>query len=62
MQLVFALRGTPRIIWIDTGLNITRAGKDLIQYELKVVSTLNIKFSAIEFKHHEGIGAVERVI
>ena len=67
ITITFALRGTPRIIWIDTGLNITRADKDLIQYELKVVSALNIKFSAIKFKvtlpkHHEGIRAVERVI
>ena len=46
----FALRGTFPIIWIDKGLNITRADKDLIQYELKVVSALNIKFSAIELK------------
>ena len=48
-------------------MNITRAGKDLIQYELKVDFALNIKFFAIEFevtlpKHHEGIGAVECVI
>ena len=63
----FALRGTPCIIWIDAGLNITKAGKDLVQYDLKVVSDLNIKFSTIKFKttlpkHHEGIGAVELVI
>ena len=25
----FALRGAPRIIWIDSGLNILKAGKDL---------------------------------
>ena len=29
-QRTFALRGTPQIIWIDAGLNITRAGKDLV--------------------------------
>ena len=63
----FALRGVPRIIWIDAGLNIVKSGKDLTSTEVKVVSDLNIKFAAIEFKptlpkHHEGIGAVERVI
>ena len=63
----FALRGTPRIIWIDAGLNIVKAGKDLIDTEMKVISALNLKFSTIEFKvtlpkHHAGIGAVERVI
>ena len=26
----FPLRGTPRIIWIDSGLNIVESGKDLI--------------------------------
>ena len=56
------LLGTPHIIWIDAGLNITRSGKDIVQSELKVVSALNLKFSHIEFKHHEGIGAIERVI
>ena len=35
----FALRGTPRIIWIDAGLNIVKAGKDLINTEMKVTST-----------------------
>ena len=63
----FALQGTPRIIWIDAGLTIVKSGKDLMQPEVKVVSELNLKFSKIEFKvtlpkHHEGIGAVERVI
>ena len=29
----FALRGTPRIIWIDAGLNIVKADKDLIDTE-----------------------------
>ena len=63
----FGLRGTPRIIWIDAGLNIVKAGKDLINTEMKVISALNLKFSAIEFrvtlpKHHAGIGTVERVI
>ena len=63
----FALRGTPRIIWIDAGLNIVKAGKDLINTEMKVISALNLKFTSIEFrvtlpKHHAGIGAVERVI
>jgi len=63
----FALRGTPRIIWIDSGLNIVKAGKDLINTEMKVISDLNIKFESIEFritlpKHHAGIGAVERII
>ena len=58
----FALRGTPRIIWIDSGLNIVKAGKDLIDTEMKVISTLNVKFASIEFrvtlpKHHTGIGA-----
>ena len=60
----FALQGIPRVIWIDTGLNIVKSGKDLMQSEVKVVSKLNLKFSKIEFramlpKHHEGIGAVE---
>jgi len=63
----FALRGTPRIIWIDSGLNIVKAGKDLIHTEMKVISNLNLKFESIEFrvtlpKHHAGIGAVERII
>jgi len=63
----FALRGTPRIIWIDAGLNIVKAGKDLINTEMKVISNLNLKFTSIEFrvtlpKHHAGIGAVERII
>ena len=63
----FALRGTPRIIWIDSGLNIVKAGKDLINTEMKVISNLNLKFATIEFrvtlpKHHAGIGAVERII
>ena len=63
----FSLRGVPRITWIDAGLNIVKSGKDLTSTEVKVVSELNIKFAAIEFKptlpkHHEGIGAVERVI
>ena len=63
----FALRGAPRIIWIDAGINITRSGKDLVQEEIKVISALNLKFAAIEFKstlpkHHAGIGAVERII
>jgi len=53
----FALRGTPRIIWIDAGLNIVKAGKDLINMEMKVISNLNLKFTFIEFrvtlpKHH----------
>ena len=63
----FALRGTPRIIWIDAGLNIVNAGKDLINTEMKAISNLNLKFTSIEFrvtlpKHHAGIGAVERII
>ena len=60
----FALRGTPRIIRIDARLNI---GRDLMKSEVKVISEYNLKFSEIKFrgtlpKHHEGIGAVERVI
>ena len=63
----FALRGTPHIIWIDAGLNIVKAGKDLVNTEMKVISNLNLKFTSIEFrvtlpKHHAGIGAVERII
>ena len=63
----FALRGAPCISWIDAGLNITRSGKDLVQEEMKVISVLKFKFSAVEFKetlpkHHAGIGAVERII
>ena len=63
----FAWRGTPRTIWIDVGLNIVKAGKDLINTEMKVISALNLKFTSIEFKvtlpkHHAGIGAVERII
>ena len=61
------MRGTPRIIWIDAGLNIVKAGKDLIITKMKVISALNIKFTAIEFrvtlpKHYAGIRAVERII
>ena len=63
----FALRGTPRVIWIDADLNNVKSGKDLVQSDVKIVSALNIKFAAIEFratspKHHEGIEAVERII
>jgi len=63
----FALRGTPCIIWIDAGLNIVKAGKDLVNTEMKVISNLNLKFTSIEFrvtlpKHHAGIRAVERLI
>lgn len=59
-----ALRVTPRIIWIDSGFNIVKPGKNLINTVLKVISSLNIKFKSIEFrvtlpKHHAGIGAVE---
>ena len=64
---MFALRGTPHIIWIDSRLNIIKAGKDLINTKMKVISALNIKFATIKFrvtlpKHHAGIGAVERII
>ena len=50
----FALQGTPRIIWIDAGLNISRSGKDIIQSEIKVVSALDMKFSDIDPRqlHH----------
>ena len=53
----FALRGTPGI---NTGLNIVKSGKNLTQSKIKVVSVLNIKFAAIEFratlpKHHKGL-------
>ena len=63
----FALRGTPHIIWIDSRLNIIKAGKYLINTEMKVISALNLKFATIEFrvtlpKHHAGTGAVERII
>ena len=63
----FTLRGTPRIIWIDSRLNIVKAGKDLINTEMKVISSLHVKFATIEFrvtlpKHHTGIGAVKRII
>ena len=62
----FALRGTPRIIWIDARLNIVKACKDLIDTEMKVISGLNLKFETIEFrvtlpKHHQGIRDVERI-
>ena len=64
---IFALRGTPQIIWIDSRLNIVKAGKDLINTEMKVIASLNIKFESIEFrvtlpKHHAGTGALERII
>ena len=57
-----AIRGTPRIIWIDSGSN-----RDLINTEMKVISDLNIKFESIEFRvtlpnHHQGVAAVERII
>ena len=66
-QRTFSLRGASRFKRIDAGLNITRSGKDLVQEEMKVISALNLKFAAIEFKvtlpkHHAGIGAVERII
>ena len=49
-RCTFALRGTPRTIWIDSGLNIVKAGKDLIDTEMKVISALNVKFTSIEFR------------
>ena len=60
----FALRGIPHVIWIYVELNIMKSGKDLMQFEIKVVSKLNLKFSEIQFratltKHHEGIGHLE---
>ena len=63
----FALRGNPRIIWINAGLNIVKAGKDLIDTDMKVISGLNLQFETIKFrvtlpKHHQGIEAVERII
>ena len=63
-RIMFALRGTPWIIWIDSGLNIVRVGKDLIDTE---ISSLNLKFTTIEFrvtlpKQLAGISAVERII
>ena len=63
----FARRGTLCIIWIDSGLNIIKAGKDLINTEMKVISAHNVKFATIQFrvtlsKPHPGIGAVERII
>ena len=62
----FTLRGTPRIIWIFAGLSIVKAGKDLVDMEMKVISNHNLKFTSIEFrvtlpKHHAGYGAVERI-
>ena len=64
---MFALQGTPCIIWMDAGLNIARTGKDIVQSEMKIVSALDMKFSNIKFrvtlpKHHEGIGAVEHIM
>ena len=64
---MYALRGTPCIIWIDADLNITRSDKNLVQEEMKVVSALNLKFAANELKvtlpkHQAGIRAMERVI
>ena len=38
------------IIWIDSGLNIVRAGKDLINVEMKVILSLNVKFATIEIR------------
>ena len=63
----YAIRGSPRIIWIDAGIYTTRYGKYIVQSELRVLSALVLKLSDIEFrvtlsKHHEGIGAVEPVI
>ena len=63
----FGIRGYPKIVWTDSGINILKAGKDMTESETSVVPELNLKFSSIEFryalpKHHEGIGAVERVI
>ena len=51
----FALRGTPCIIWIDSGLNIVKAGKDLINTEKKVISAFNVKFATIKFRLGTGI-------
>ena len=57
-------RRTPRIIWIDSRINIVRVGKDLIDTDMKVISSLNLKVTTIEFrvtlpKHHASIGAVQ---
>ena len=49
-QRTFALKVTPRIIWIDSRLNIVKAGKDLINMEMKVILSLNVKFATIEFR------------
>lgn len=60
----FSLRGTPCII---SRLDIVKAGKDLINTEMRVISSLYIKFESIEFrvnlpKHQAWDGAVERNI
>ena len=59
----FSTRSQPRVVWVDAGLNIIRAGKGS---EEILIPNLNTKFAGVEFrttlpKHHEAIGAVERV-
>jgi len=63
----FSTRSQPRVVWVDAGLNIIRAGKDVQASEEILIPNLNTKFAGVEFrttlpKHHEAIGAVERVI
>ena len=64
---LFSIRGTPKIIWIDAGLNIIKSGREIAQNSTSNIPGLNLKFQNIEFrstlpKHHEGVGAVERII
>ena len=62
----FSTRSQPRVVWVDAGLNIIRAGKDVKESEEILIPNLHTKFAEVEFrttllKHHEAIGAVERV-
>ena len=58
----FALRGTPRIIWIDAGLNIVKAGKDLVNTEMKVISNLNLKFTSSSESLYRNITQVSELL
>ena len=63
----FATRGTPRTVWIDAGLNIVKAARDIQSQRTRLIPDLNMKFPETEFraalpKHHESIGGVERII
>ena len=67
-ERVFATRGRPRVVWIDAGTNLCKAKVELEEGNMgRSVEALENRYRTIEFrkalpKHHETVGAVERVI